>query len=388
METAVMPAQKNRYKYWKPEQKLALLQEWQQGTPVEELCRRHALRAARIHSWKRAMKRGLKEQGELIPKSQVAALQKKIDEKPRHRRRKPEEHVIKENAHPPLVPRDLFDRVQATFRKYKPCDGRRYDSPHILVGLIDCDPCGGRYCGQYHGHEGKRTRYYECGSYNAKGNSVCKSFAIKADLLESFAWAEIKKRLGARPSRQALRDKLTSMVKTLRGGGAEERLKQLSAVVSSIDGKINNITAALAERPGSPALGKALDALEADKARAQRDLEQVRAQMPDESFDIEKAVNEMLLTLDDVAKLLEKCTLSEKKSIIRTFLARITIHQDVREARFYFLKLPGIEKKFPGLERSTKVPTHLLPSTGAGKSFAGPRGPANFPNQIGCGGWI
>jgi transposase-like protein len=79
METAVIPAQK-KYKYWKPEDKLALLQQWQQGTPVEELCRRHGLRAARVYSWKRAMERGLKDQGELIPKSHVAGLQKKIDE--------------------------------------------------------------------------------------------------------------------------------------------------------------------------------------------------------------------------------------------------------------------------------------------------------------------
>lgn len=89
-----------------------------------------------------------------------------------------------------------------------------------------------------------------------------------------------------------------------------------------------------------------------------------------------------------MAKLLEKCTLSEKKAIMRTFIARITIHQDAQEARFHFLKLPGIEKRFAGLERPTNNPTHLLPSTGAGKSFAGPRGPANVPNQIGCGGWI
>ena len=80
METAVIPTQKNGYKHWKPEQKLTLLQEWQQGTPVEELCRRHGLRAARIYHWKRVMERGLKDQGELITKSQVAALQKKIDE--------------------------------------------------------------------------------------------------------------------------------------------------------------------------------------------------------------------------------------------------------------------------------------------------------------------
>ena len=82
METAVMPGQnglRGRGR-WSADRKFAVLQEWQQGTPLEEVCRRHGLNAARLHRWKKAMDRSLKDSGEMIPRSQVGALQKKIDE--------------------------------------------------------------------------------------------------------------------------------------------------------------------------------------------------------------------------------------------------------------------------------------------------------------------
>ena len=82
METTVMPAQNGskRRGRWSSDRKFSVLQEWQQGTPLEEVCRRHGVNAARLHRWKRAMDRGLRDSGELIPRSQVGALQKKIDE--------------------------------------------------------------------------------------------------------------------------------------------------------------------------------------------------------------------------------------------------------------------------------------------------------------------
>ena len=81
METAVLPVSNGRKRgRWSSEKKLAVLQEWQQGLPVEEVCRRHGLNASQLHRWKQAMDRGLKYQGELIPKSQVVALQKKVEE--------------------------------------------------------------------------------------------------------------------------------------------------------------------------------------------------------------------------------------------------------------------------------------------------------------------
>jgi transposase-like protein len=62
------------------EQKLAMLQEWRSGVPLEEVCRKYGINAALMYRWKRSLDQGLKESGQLIPKSQVSGLQRRIDD--------------------------------------------------------------------------------------------------------------------------------------------------------------------------------------------------------------------------------------------------------------------------------------------------------------------
>ena len=62
---------------WTPEQKLTGLQEWKTGVPLEEVCRKYAVNAAQMARWKRSLDQGLKESGEVVPKSQVVGLQKR-----------------------------------------------------------------------------------------------------------------------------------------------------------------------------------------------------------------------------------------------------------------------------------------------------------------------
>ncbi len=82
METGVIPVQNGRGRRprWSAEQKLAVLQEWKNGVPLEEVCRKYALNAAQLYRWRRSLERGLKDSGELVPKSQVLALQKRVEE--------------------------------------------------------------------------------------------------------------------------------------------------------------------------------------------------------------------------------------------------------------------------------------------------------------------
>ena len=79
---AVKPVQATRGRRgrWPTETKLAALQEWRSGTPLEEVCRRFGMSAALMYSWKRSVDQGLKMSGELVPRSQVTAMQKRIDE--------------------------------------------------------------------------------------------------------------------------------------------------------------------------------------------------------------------------------------------------------------------------------------------------------------------
>lgn len=80
METAQIPVQKRIKRSWSPEKKLALLEEWRNGVPLEELCRKHGVAAQQVYKWRRDLNRGLTERGELVSKSQVLVLQKKVEE--------------------------------------------------------------------------------------------------------------------------------------------------------------------------------------------------------------------------------------------------------------------------------------------------------------------
>ena len=82
METAINPVQngRGRKRRWPAEQKLAVLQEWKNGVPLEAVCRKYRVNAAQMYRWKRSLDQGLKESGELVPKRQVLGLQKRVEE--------------------------------------------------------------------------------------------------------------------------------------------------------------------------------------------------------------------------------------------------------------------------------------------------------------------
>lgn len=82
METAIKPVQngRGRKRRWPAEQKLAVLQEWRNGVPLEEVCRKYGVNAAQMYRWRRSLEQGLKESGEMVPRSQVVGLQRRVEE--------------------------------------------------------------------------------------------------------------------------------------------------------------------------------------------------------------------------------------------------------------------------------------------------------------------
>ena len=60
METMVKPGQtRGRKGRWPSEQKLAILQEWKNGVPLEEVCRKYGVNAAQMYRWKHSLDQGL-----------------------------------------------------------------------------------------------------------------------------------------------------------------------------------------------------------------------------------------------------------------------------------------------------------------------------------------
>ena len=80
METTGTVVSRPKRGRWAAAQKLAVLEEWRGGVPVEELCRRHSLSANRLYRWRQTLERGLADHGALVPKSQVTTLQRRVDD--------------------------------------------------------------------------------------------------------------------------------------------------------------------------------------------------------------------------------------------------------------------------------------------------------------------
>jgi len=57
MDTVMKPGQngRGRRRQWSSEQKLTVLQEWQTGVTVEEICRKYAVNTAQMYRWKRSL---------------------------------------------------------------------------------------------------------------------------------------------------------------------------------------------------------------------------------------------------------------------------------------------------------------------------------------------
>jgi hypothetical protein len=55
-------------------------QEWQAGVPLEDY-QKYAVNSAQMYRWKHSRDQGLKEPGEMVSKSHVLNLQKRLEER-------------------------------------------------------------------------------------------------------------------------------------------------------------------------------------------------------------------------------------------------------------------------------------------------------------------
>ena len=95
---------------------------------------------------------------------------------------------------PPIIPQELFDRVQERLAqssiRFRAREPRR---PFLLTGFIRCGTCGASVSGASI-HKGK-YQYYRCKNTcaNAQGPAACGEGYIRADDLEDVVWRRLSK---------------------------------------------------------------------------------------------------------------------------------------------------------------------------------------------------
>ena len=99
---------------------------------------------------------------------------------------------IKEGAHTPLVPVEVFDKVQEKLKTNKKRKGRNRTDGYALTGVLVCGHCGGPMWGV----QRRGVRQYQCSSNNRKGASVCPAYTVREDEILPFVLARLKKEVG------------------------------------------------------------------------------------------------------------------------------------------------------------------------------------------------
>lgn len=101
MEEMTVALSKNGKRKWSKDQKAGIVQELASGVNINELCRKYNLHAGMIYNWRKRFESGgkesLKNNGEIVAKSQYTEALKKISELERALGRKTLEYDILKN---------------------------------------------------------------------------------------------------------------------------------------------------------------------------------------------------------------------------------------------------------------------------------------------------
>ena len=104
------------------------------------------------------------------------------------------EYVIKKNAHEPIIPAEVWERVQAINGSASRGRADNAGRVHPFSGLLVCADCGKKLKGRSAG--GNKPYSYCCRTYADLGKSYCTSHSITERQLESIVLQDIRAMLG------------------------------------------------------------------------------------------------------------------------------------------------------------------------------------------------
>lgn len=196
-------------------------------------------------------------------------------------RRRPEsEWVIEPRPDLAIIPRDVFDRVQAMTAakngKLKRGSGGRYQgsepgrcySPYLLSGILKCGVCGAAmviYGGKQNENNGKVYRGYQCPSRKRRGSSTCtNTLTISQEKIETAVVGEVRKKLLS-PENIAFYEAQfrKAFDKARKDSGADARANDVERKLADTRKAIENLLAFLKTNGGSDSVARELAQAEA-----------------------------------------------------------------------------------------------------------------------------
>jgi len=177
--------------------------------------------------------------------------------------------TVNPDAIPPIIPRELFDRVQQKLAKnvQAPARYKAKEDMYLLSTKIFCGDCGAYMIGESGTSrtKGMTYRYYKCG--NAKRGKGCKRKAIKKSWIEDIVIEHI---MGLLNNNAIIEDMADAIIKTL----DEENtvLPVLARQLAEIEKGIENILNAIEQGIITTSTKERLETLEARREMIKTDI--------------------------------------------------------------------------------------------------------------------
>lgn len=275
--------------------------------------------------------------------------------------------LVIENYCPPIVPRELWDKVQemqkkfsrfGQFKKGSITHPRRSNSRFLLSGLLRCAHCESALYG--HSAKQRNGKYvddYACPRAHRKRD--CTRKRIPRQRIEDHVVALLRDVI-------LVPENLRAVQLVLSAGQAERlaeqdrQAKQQSRQLGKIRRQINNVTDAIAERKHSPALLKRLAELEALETDQRQKITDSALTALHPVPEIPPALLQQIL--DKMQTILANGTPEEKQTLLRGLIDRIEIRREPNGlyGKLWYFYPPDPATPQKGSPHSA-VPTHRIP---------------------------
>ncbi len=246
--------------------------------------------------------------------------------------------VVKDDAWPAIIDRQMFEKVQASLNSRAPkvTHPRVTSSSYLLSGLIKCHKCGAAYIG--YGAKSGQFHYYVCGTTYSKGKDICPSQHLPKVKVERYLTEKIRNYILSDEHLKELIDMSNEEINSS-NQKHEERLGIVDQEIEQWQGRLERLFEFVETRAIEP------DRMATRIAEVQDKIEQMRQR----KLEIEEAdwkrraqvidEQKVLAYVSELREFLDARGLCERKSFLRSFIKSIEADDDKMIVN-YTLPLP------------------------------------------------
>jgi site-specific DNA recombinase len=139
---------------------------------------------------------------------------------------------------PPLVERELFEKVQEQLRRQRLPEPKARGHAALLKGLLCCQACQACMLLSKTFRHGRRYRYYVCGNAQRRGSKACPGKPVRANVIEESVLSQVTShcKLSTRHRQEHVGALLHSLLQCVRYDGHSDQVTVEFLVTAGMDG--------------------------------------------------------------------------------------------------------------------------------------------------------